>query len=561
MNHIYILPGHKCEPVYLGENFEHLPHFHYPNDAGKKNRTISNMFTRGQFFEYLLFLYHETGDNSVLETFKTYLTLFQKEYPLMIEDTTSAADRFMYQEDRTVMSVGWLCMVYTNLLYSEMLYQLPATYAFDVLKRIWFIGMQFTRFDSDSFHPHNHHLWERGLVPFILGTVFPEIPAFKAMQSIGAAVVCEHIHHDFNASGGYSEHSFSYTYGAVFSEMIYRGMRLSTLNHAPLFDGLALEKLNKSFDLLALITPPTSHYITIGDGGKPTVNPLLKLGKDLFQNESCRQLLDYRTQVTNTIDLPLYYFNEHTGYSCGRTGYSKDASYFLMSTKINCNDSGHNHMDMLSLCYHVNGKPIFDEPYGAVYSKSSMNTPQRGFYYNMGAHNTVLAYGKPILPDSIYQNLWGVYRSDSPIEDVQTTPYSIYLKASHSGYTFCKHTREVTFHTSTGNLVVRDSIQRGNRFDSPHIQRWHLSPNVVPQIINDHCILLTVDDTQVLCTWSQVNELKLWKNSNLLCPDIYASEDELGYVIEVVFSNKQSVVTLTCQNISNGTNFIKSSKS
>lgn len=60
MDIVYVLPAGRQE-VELGEYFEHMIHFNYLEDQGKKHRHQLDMFVRGQFFESLSVLYHETG--------------------------------------------------------------------------------------------------------------------------------------------------------------------------------------------------------------------------------------------------------------------------------------------------------------------------------------------------------------------------------------------------------------------------------------------------------------------------------------------------------------------
>ena len=124
-----------------------------------------DMIVRGQFFEYLAVLYHETGDPKVLDSFEEVLQVFFQTYPLQIVNCSPSTDRFQYTEDRDVMSAGWLSVVYTGLFYTRVPYEISTDLAFEILKRIWFLGIQFRRFDEDGYRPYNHHMWERGLVP------------------------------------------------------------------------------------------------------------------------------------------------------------------------------------------------------------------------------------------------------------------------------------------------------------------------------------------------------------------------------------------------------------
>ena len=164
------------------------------------------------------------------------------------------------------------------------------------------------------------------------------------------------------------------------------------------------------------------------------------------------------------------------GFVCAKSGYGPGSNYMMMSAKVNCGYSGHNHMDMLSLFLTMRGKDIIGEPYtGHLYHNIRMNSELRGYMYNMPSHNTVLAYGNPIAPNEVYANKWGVYRPTLPITRCNSEKEGFYVSAYHDGYTFCRHTREVLFHREQG-LIVSNHIMRGNRMDTPHIQRFNLMP-------------------------------------------------------------------------------------
>lgn len=75
-DHIYILPGNRKRQVNLGKNWEHMIHFNFNEDMGKFHRSYLDMMVRGQFFESLCILYHETGDTKVLDFFEEFLQVY-----------------------------------------------------------------------------------------------------------------------------------------------------------------------------------------------------------------------------------------------------------------------------------------------------------------------------------------------------------------------------------------------------------------------------------------------------------------------------------------------------
>lgn len=531
VNHIYVRPGRKGE-VDLGPNFENMIHFDFINDQGKKHRSLLDNFVRGQFFEYLAVAYHETGKTIYLDTFKEMFNLFFETYPLKVEKTSPDADRFQYCDERDVMSVGWLITVLTNLLYTRLSYDAGPDYCFEIFKHIWFLGIQFRRFDTDTLRPYNHHLWERGLLPYLLAVTFPEVPAFTAMKPKAIDVINYHVGEDFNGDGGYNEHSLAYMGGAALGEMLSRGITLARLNGETLLLPHCLERINRCFDVLAAIAPPEKEYPSIGDNRAPVVQHIMHLGESTTGNTWC----SWRGKPHASADrgpIPLAIANDQVGFVCARSDFSDQANYILMSAKCHCGTSGHNHMDMLSLCVTFRGQPIIGEPYYRLYHSIKMGSDLRGYMYNMSSHNTVLAHGEPILPNRCYANRWGVFRPDSPITHFKEHPHGMSVSAYHDGYTYVRHTRKAAFFNDKG-LLVCDEIFPGNRLKEPHVQRWHLMPNVKVEQLSSSALLLTTNTARVLMLSSNAESLSIYRNESLY-PDIMPSRDMLYPIIDISF--------------------------
>ena len=537
LENTYVLPGKGRGETFLGKNMENMIHFNFLEDQGKRHRHFLDMFVRGQHFEYMAVAYHETGDRKYVEKFEQVLQKFFETYPLRIVDTSPSANRFQFDEDRDVMSAGWLCLVYISLFYTRLPYEIPYGLAFEIIKRIWFLGIQFERFRNDTYRAYNHHLWERGLVPFILGVMLPEIPAFAAMKERGAAIVERHTLEDFNKAGGYSEHSIAYWSGAALGEMTSRGIILARINGEKLLGKDALDRIGKSFRLLADLAAPGERYPSIGDNRGPMINPILSLGVLSIDEPGCRNLLAKRQgkPYEEAALPPMDYANDEAGFTIFRNGFNPDSDYIVMSTKRNCGYTGHNHMDMLSMCITFGGKEIIGEPYaGKLYHNIRMGSAQRGYMYNMASHNTVLCYGSPIQPDRMYSNKWGVYRPDTPISEFTESAEGAYVKAFHTAYTFCRHTREAAYANGKG-LIVRDSIERGNRMDEKHIQRWHLMDGCSITKEGDSFVVIEKEDVKILMLWAGNPEIRIWKNP-VLFPEIFPTEDDVFPIIDASFA-------------------------
>ncbi len=541
MEHVYVMPGGRKE-IDLGPSFETLIHFNFIEDMGKRHRSSLDMFVRGQFFEAYAVLFHEEPTEEVLASFREVIEMFWREYPLTIVDKSPGAGRFMFVEDRDVMSAGWLILSYIYLLYTELPYRAGDDIVYEILQRIWFLGIQFRRFDRDSYRAYNHHLWERGIVPYLLAILVPEIQHFRPMEAIGEKVIRQHLLSDFNEAGGYTEHSIAYWSGAALGEMIFKVVYVAQLNDKKLLDEESKQWLNKSFSALAYLAGPTPNYESIGDNGGPKINPILDVGVKLCRNEDCQNVLDCRLGKRTDCDTALDYANDEVGFAISKDSYGPHGNQLIISAKKDCGYTGHNHMDLLAMALAIEGELIYGEPYADVlYHNIKMNSNTRGYMYNMESHNTVMAYGRPIQPNSCYQNKWGVYRPDTKIQLHEVYPEGMVFRGGHDAYTFCRHVRHVLF-ARKGGLWIQDEVQRGNRQDEKHIQRWNLYPGVRVEKIDDHTLLLESGKVRMLWYWPEVAEIKVFKQ-DFLVEEGFVGPEGLGYTIDAYFEPKLNPVT------------------
>ena len=534
--HIYVRPGRERKELDLGKSYENLPHFNYFEDQGKKHRTTLDIFVRGIFSEYLAILYHETGDRTVLDYTDEFLHIFWENYPLLVAYTDPDISHFSRIEERDVMSVGWLVLNYITLLYTRVAYELPTETAFEIIKHLWFLGMQFQRFNTDGYRKYNHHMWERGIVPFMLGTLFPEIPDFADMKERGAKVIRMHICDDFNQEGGYNEHSISYWCGAALGEMICRSVYIARLNHETLLDEDTWTRISKSFDILAMISAPGECYPSLGDNGGSYITPVLQSGVAALKNRYCEELLQYRMgqKEEEVHDIPLDYCNDTAGFFCSKSSLKADANYLLMSAKVQCGSTGHNHMDLLSLFLSIHGQEMIGEPHArTIYHSAWVGSEQRGYLYNMGSHNTVLAYGTPVQPDMIYASKWGVIRPDTPVSCFETEKEGCYVEAYHDAYTHCRHIRKILSCRSRG-FFIRDELLGGNRIQKENIQRWHFFPDVTYQQINKNGVILEKNGAKALFLWGGTPRFHFWKKEDLK-PMLEKEGQDTGTILDVGF--------------------------
>lgn len=534
--HIYVMPGSNRGEVDLGEHFSKPLHYDFINDQKKCHRGTFSIFSRGQFLEYLMVLYHEKGEQKVLDTYAEVLEFFFRTYPVVVEDFSVNAGHLMYSEDRDVMNLAWLGFVYTEMLYTQMTYELDYHLVFELLKHLLFIGMQLRRYDKDAYRPYNHHFFERGIAPYFFAVMFPEIPAFACRKEPSAAICLRHIKEDFNTEGGYNELSLGYWFGAAVSEMLYRVVSIAKLNGEQLLDADAFSRIDKTFDLFAALVVNGKFLPSIGDNQGPMIDPVLQLGSVMTGNKSSQELYDYRLGKRKDYpSLVKYYANDKTGFAIGKSGCDAKANAIIMSAKVDAGISGHNHMDMLSLITYLRGEAIVSEPYaGRLYHSVRMKSEQRGYMYDMESHNSVLCYGMPIQSWDKYANRFGVYRPDSPISAFSAYDGGMYVCAYHYGYTYCSHTRKVLF-SDNGNYLVRDEVNRGDRLEDDHIQRWHFEPGVRLTVKGNDALLIEKHGVKSLWIWDNAHAIRVFSDEKLLSE--FFSEEEIGPCVDVAFSS------------------------
>lgn len=537
MEHVYVHPGRDRREENLGANYENLPHYNFFEDQLKKSRETLDIFVRGVFFEYYSVLYQETGDPEVVSNAENFMKIFWDTYPLLVAYTDPDISHFSLIEERDVMSVGWLAFNYISLIYNRLPYEMSVETTFDLIKHLWFLGMQFRRFDNDTYRKYNHHLWERGIVPFALGTLLPEIPAFVAMKDHGMEVIRQHIRDDFGTDGAYSEHSISYWVGAAMGEMVCRAVYLARLNDEALLDEDTRNRIENSFAVTAAIAAPGEFYPAMGDNSNPQINPVLQAGIDAMKCRDCEEVLAVRTgrMVPEQAHVNLDYCNDNVGFFCTKSSLKDDANYLLMSVKVHGGES-HNHMDMLSVAVSIHGQEMIGEPYSRpLYHITPVGDQLRGYQYNMSSHNTVLVFGSPIQPDEMYAAKWGVIRPDSPVSSFATEKDGCFATAYHNAYTHSRHVRKVLAYREKG-FLIQDEIQGGNRIQKAHIQRWNLMHDIKCTQLDSRSILLEKNGVKAVMLWTGNPTLKIWQKEDLR-PMIVKPGEPLTDIIDVSFKD------------------------
>lgn len=548
----------------LGERWDQFPVFDLNQPDHKPLRVTANRFTRMNFLNSLAFAYHHTQDQRYGETYvqllEAFLDNYLHRYPLIpdpVESPEAYSLQFSRSPFRNNMSLARSVLNAINVMYTELFYApfVPHRLSFRLFRYMWYVMNHHRSFEHNRYRYHNHHLFERGFMPLVIGILFPEFPAFRPLLARGRAVVWEHLEKDFYPSGGYDEHSMSYTCDTTLSEFLTPIKVITDLNAVEGFGEAWTEALNRTYSFYSGLVLPDGTFPDIGDGGGGPARQILEHGARLYGNAAAGAVLralnvtskEKTLAPAKTYDPALPPITVHdplAGYVCARDNWTADSSCMVLSNKVFTRHCAHNHLDMLSLILSVRGETLIGEPQAALLYKYVSNQSELDHYMRgLGAHNTVLFQGKALTkPDLRAQD-----RLDAQTvytEELVDQPDRLYIRACHQAYAQGKHTREVLFVREQGwwiaDTVEMERVQDGGVAPEPHIQRWHLEHGVQIESAGTNALLLTGKKSRMLCIWPENSgvSVHLWRNEAVLriteLPR-YEKAADLPWIIDVRF--------------------------
>lgn len=478
----------------------------------QEHNSTSLRFKRMPYLRSLGVAYLTTGRKNFIEKYVEVLDRYLREWPLVWENRGPGAYIVQNNPVQEAMSTAVRAMLWIELLYTDVSYDplVPIDLTFRMIRSIWFTAWQYRRFDTDGFGPYNHHLFERGTMPFQFALMLPEFPAIRPLLARGRKVTAEHLARDFSPDGGYGEHSMAYAASATLVGMYARTMTLGQLNGKRLLGKAPEGRLRRAFEATAGLAMPQGVMPDIGDGGGSPAGPILRTGEDVLKSRTCaavRRALKLERGRTKSRDLPpLSIHFKGGGYVAGRDAWRTDANYFIMSSN-SWTRSGHAHHYMLSLILSIGGETMIGEPAAKIYTVTNTGrykgTALRGHLYNMTSHNTVLANAKPIREDRYFARDWGTFPLPVEVQAFEPGKRSLYVRAAHNGYGYCRHQREVLFAHGAGWLVA-DRILGAAPVKPAHIQRWHFEGGVEVTRLDRRALLAVRGRSRLLCVWPDV---------------------------------------------------------
>jgi hypothetical protein len=550
----------------LGDHWDRFPIFdHTQGEDNKPLRVTANSFIRMNFLNSLAIAYHQTGDRRYGETFvqlmDSILDGLFNQYPFMpdpLESVENYTHYFSRNPFRTNMTIANSVLNVINLMHTELFYAdfVPAKLSFRLFRYIWYVMHHHRSYNLNRYRHYNHHLFERGMMPLIIGMMFSEFPVFRPMLNRGKEVIGEHLKHDFNPTGGYDEHSFGYTCNTTFSEMFLPIKVLTDINNIEGINQALKERLGVSYSFYSSLVLPDGTFPDIGDFGGGQARFFLEQGIHLYQNKTAKAVLHalgldeehnmgtLAAEKDGEGSLPPITINDPlTGYLCSREDWTSSSNCMVLSNKVFSRNCSHNHLDMLSLILVIRGETLIGEPQAPILYKYVSNQSELDDYLRgLGSHNTVFIKGEPITKKYLGERL---HAQTVNTEEFEEQTDRVYVKASHEAYVEARHTREVLFVRRQGWWIV-DRIDWNQERDAGssdyHIQRWHLEHGVQVEAAGTHAWLLTGKKARMLCVWPEDDLLSLhiWRNESVLeigvVPE-YKDVSDLPWILDVRFQS------------------------
>lgn len=432
-------------------------------------------------------MYARTADNRYAQAFAGLFVACDDAFPRVV--TNHDPDHPWL--DETIpptwheMFVGKAAIHLLSVFYSGMLDD-PAVgtdVVFRVIRKLWFHAAQFTRFtDVRSFKHFNHHWYERGTCPFVLGIMLPEFAGFPQMFERGREVINDHLQRDFFDDGTYREHSVSYQSSTLAVDLLFP-WSVAHANGVPLVDECNLPVVQSWLAWYAGMTQPDGELPAIGDAyGARSINRLAcaaALAGDATLKGFVVSLAEYATPDPNgsTRDnalglqdtlLPAWealaaapsatasVVFPQGGWAALRDGGDRNATYCALSAINSPDGRNHGHWDLLHFTFFARGRSLLADPASWIYN-GYYNAERRGYMYSMAAHNILTIDDDQLLSKRQLSPIWTGDVPSCSIRASALTDRIDFVSASHDAYAPQRHTREIFF-VKQRYVVVLDHI-------------------------------------------------------------------------------------------------------
>jgi hypothetical protein len=440
-----------------------------------------NILEHGAAFSFVIVNHHwvselaeawaRTRDERYAEKLVELLHRFEARWPLRVT-VPEPKPAWYNQESKppwAIMPIGKTARNFLDALYTGVLSSsaFSADDRFLFLKTLWFFAFQFTWFTGKiPFEQANHHLFEVGCIPFLMGTMLHEFNGFPEMQIDGAKVINQHLQHDFLPSGAYMEHSTSYCLATMW--MYTLPWTIARANDYRLIKPENRTVLKKWMGWLADVTRPDGVIGHIGDGKPRSVKRYLENAAALCADAEAKGLRcalpygsgleisrslhgDYRSCETHLPPVRSAVYEDKAWIVLRDGWHGPDASHFLMSAPRP--PYNHGHWDMGHFVLFTRGQSFIGDPASHIYN-GYYDAERRGYLYSMGAHNVLTVDDDELMPKRSLYPIWTGNPPPCTVAAWHLGQEVDFVTIYHDGYAPKRHVREVLFKKHAYWLVL-----------------------------------------------------------------------------------------------------------
>lgn len=538
------LPGFLKGGLKFGEQAQYITMFNWAMDLGE--------------------MYARTRDAVYARKFSDLFVAYDQAFPRVV--TNHDPDHPWL--DETVpptwheMFVGKAAVHLLNIFYTGILHDPCITddVVYRVIRKLWFHAAQFTRFtDVRTFKHYNHHWYERGTCPFVLGLMLPEFIGFHEMSVRGREVINDHLEKDFFTDGTYREHSTSYQSSTLAVDLLFP-WAVAHANDVNLIASHNLPVIRSWLRWYASMTQPNGELPAIGDAFAPKSLARLARGATLAKDSGIKgfvmSLANCATEnpdgssrdnavgledalrsawdhlVSSLPDFTSCVF-EDGGWVALRDSWERDAMYSTMSVINSPEGKNHGHWDLLHFTLFARGRSFLGDPASWIYN-GYYTAERRGYLYSMEAHNVLTIDGDPLISK---RALYPIWTGDVPTCRINAKAFHErvdFVSTSHEAYAPQKHTREM-FLVKKRYWIVLDHVTSPDT-DWIHTYRrlLHFDFDVEAESVGQS-ILACNGDAALTCVVEAENActVHMFKDAYLEPERVKLGHEDIPWVAEV----------------------------
>ena len=395
---------------------------------------------RQTFVPDLLTAYDETGDERYLVKMMALMRRVMDLLPFALHPDFD--NRFPYwAPDYDMMSDGYVLMRWFDVLQHPAFRGASAMtdeFRAWMLKRMWFQGVQYLRSEGSRYRDDNHHGFEYGTAPFLVGYALPEFRRFDRMKRFGLAVVRRHLDRTVFDDGAQAEHSVPYQQYILTKFAVPAAV--AQANGEAIYSRAQNERMRKWCEFQMWAAKPDGWLCELGDHVPPDLHYFLADHAGLWPSgfvkaaaaklgyakvKPARHLAKaWRATRPAKLSETSRHFPQG-GYVVMRDGWSKDSMFMLVSTPgARVLPKSHSHFDPMHFVVHAFGRTLIGDPATLYYSWRPDHSPlKRGYHYSMGAHNCLVQNDDELMPHAALGNfcVWG---AQTPIVSVNRASFS-----------------------------------------------------------------------------------------------------------------------------------------